>query len=153
MNKREPADKIDMTSPESGPGWQKRRSDAAAQYFEGPSMTEQSHKDACDINVLMRSYEKDGTIPRGADGQPFFGDFSEVKDFHSAQIALIEAETAFMSLPARLRSEFDNDPGKLLQFMEDPKNKDRAIELGLIDKPSPSPAVPAPPVTTPEKGA
>lgn len=136
----------DRTSPESGDGWQRRRSDANVTILDPVSLTEQSHRDSCDINIILAKYEKSGVIPLGKDGQPFFGDFSEVPDFHSAQLAILEAEQSFMQLPAKLRSRFDNDPGKLLAFLEDPANKDEAISLGLINKPAAS----VPPAPTPE---
>lgn len=40
-----------------------------------------------------------------------------------------------MELPATLRREFDNDPVKLLAFLQDENNRDRAIQLGLVNAP------------------
>ena len=38
-----------------------------------------------------------------------------------------------MALPAKIRARFDHDPNALLQFLNDPINRDEAIEIGLID--------------------
>lgn len=114
------------------PGWERDRSDRSAFVCTGPSMTEQSHKDSCDINVLMARYEKMGDIPLGRDGQPFFGDFTNASDFHAMQNKVIETQASFDMLPADLRKKFDHDPGKLLDFISDPSNLKDAINLGLL---------------------
>lgn len=148
---------------DTAPGWQRRRSDASKQYFDGDSdpldprstgsgisLTEQSHVASCDINTIMSRYEKQGVVPSGPDGQPFFGDFSNVPDFHTAQNALIQAENSFNQLPAKLRKRFDNDPGELLKFLADKNNRKEAIELGLIiEAPAPVQDGPAPTAAPP----
>lgn len=50
-----------------------------------------------------------------------------------------------MDLPAKVRSRFENDPQKFLEFCSDPKNRDEAVSLGLImsapaSAPDPDPA-------------
>ena len=40
---------------------------------------------------------------------------------------------AFDDLPAKVRREFDNDPFKFLEFVEDPENVERMAELGLVN--------------------
>ena len=42
------------------------------------------------------------------------------------------AEEQFGALPANVRREFDNDPGKMLEFIQDPDNYERGVELGLF---------------------
>jgi phage internal scaffolding protein len=59
---------------------------------------------------------------------------------------IMEAQNRFMELPAKVRKEFDNDPGAFLAFLENPNNYDRAIELGLIER---QPAPPNPQRDTP----
>lgn len=107
------------------------------------SMTKQSFVDDCDINTIMRRYEATGAFPdhmnqRAGRGQ--FGDFSAVADFQSALNTVIEAEAMFADLPARVRDRFGNDPEQLLRFVQDDKNRDEAIELGLVPPPAPVPA-------------
>jgi phage internal scaffolding protein len=46
---------------------------------------------------------------------------------------LIEAQNAFKTLPASIRAEFNNDPAQVIDFLNDPANRDKAIEIGLID--------------------
>lgn len=93
--------------------------------------TVQSDADDADINKLAVRF---GLVqpPLGAADPAFYGDFSEITDFHSAASAIREAEQSFESLPSYLRDRFDNAPYKLLEFIEDPKNALEAAELGLL---------------------
>lgn len=38
----------------------------------------------------------------------------------------------FEALPSQLRLRFENDPGKLLAYLDDPKNRPEAVRLGLV---------------------
>ena len=104
--------------------------------FTEPSMTEQHFKDECDINYIVQQYQQTGVMPQG-DRQPLFGDFEQFPtDLQSSMAMYDDAQERFMQLDARLRKEFDNDPAKLLAFLQEEKNHDRAIELGLIERPA-----------------
>lgn len=109
--------------------------------FEGQSLTQQHFRDECDVNNIMRKYQKTGILvdplKAGRGGRPIFGDFSDVQDFHAAQTAIVEAQAAFMSLSSTIRKKFHNDPGELIDFLENEDNRDEAVKLGLIDKPVP----------------
>lgn len=107
-----------------------------------PTKTQQQFKDEADINHIMRKY--------GADPVAFnaltrkggvYADFSEIKDYHGMLQEVADAQDAFASLPADLRSRFENDPGKLISFLQNPKNYDEGVELGLFEakKPTTSP--------------
>lgn len=103
--------------------------------FTEPSMTEQHFKDECDINTIVSQYQQTGVLPCG-NREPLFGDFAEFpQDLQSSQKYFDDAQERFMQLDAKIRKEFDNDPVKLLQFIADSNNRERAIELGLIDRP------------------
>lgn len=112
--------------------------------FTEPSMTEQHFKQECDVNYIVQQYQTTGVLPQG-NREPLFGDFAEFPTDLQASMAMYdEAQTRFMELDASLRKEFDNDPAKLLAFLHDEKNRDKAIELGLIERPAPvNPVVPS----------
>ena len=95
-----------------------------------PSLTVQDQAEACDINSMLERYEKTGVITT-MQTLPFDGDFTRIPDFQTALNAVMSAQAMFDSLPAKVRREFDNDPAKFLDFMDDPANADRIIELGL----------------------
>lgn len=102
--------------------------------FDEPSMAQQHFKDECDVNNILRKYESTGLITHVANGTPSYGDFSSVLEFQQAQNILIEAQDAFEALPASLRKRFDNDPAVMLEFIENPDNREEAENLGLVVK-------------------
>lgn len=103
--------------------------------FELPTRTQQHFKDECDINNLMERYVKTGTMPQiVADFQ--YGDYTEVPDYRQSIEFIMHAQDQFDQLPAKIRKEFNNNPAELLDFLNDPANKDEAIRLGLIERPT-----------------
>jgi len=96
--------------------------------------TEQQHENECNINTIMRKMHAQGIIPHYETGGNF-GDFTSIDDFQTAQNRIIAANNDFMALPAELRAKFDNDPGQLLQFLENPDNREACQEMGLLAPP------------------
>lgn len=105
--------------------------------FKEPTMTVQSEKDNCDINVIMNRYATCGTpLPYRTDGvQPVYADVSELGDYMENFQRCKQAEEMFNNLPSALRKELDNNPANLLPFIQDEKNKERCYEYGLLNKP------------------
>lgn len=105
--------------------------------FKEPTMTVQSEKDNCDINVIMNRYATCGTpLPYRTDGvQPVYADVSELGDYMENYQRCKQAEEMFNNLPSALRKELDNNPANLLPFIQDEKNKERCYEYGLLNKP------------------
>jgi len=95
--------------------------------------TQQHHKEECDINVILKKFGKTGVMPINT-SEALYPDFSEAVDYHTALNQIIAAESEFDRLPSHLRKHFDNDPSKLVYFMQDKNNYDQAVELGLIEK-------------------
>lgn len=108
------------------------------------SATKQSFAEDADINTIVRRFGLTGELPDNI-VQPQFGDYEGVTDYHTAMNAVRKAAESFMELPAYVRSEFDNDPQKYLEFFADEKNRDRAVELGLVKAAAPSSEVPKSP--------
>jgi phage internal scaffolding protein len=106
-------------------------SNASGLVCEEPTRAQQHHKDECDINVILERFGKTGQLPVNAISGTY-GDFSGVHDYHTALNTLIAAESEFDGLPANIRKQFGNEPANLIEFLNDPKNKDQAIELGLV---------------------
>lgn len=101
--------------------------------FTEDSKTQQNFQDECDINKIIERFTKTGTLPQIVSGFEF-ADVSDVPSYQEALNYLNEAQAQFMELPAKIRKEFDNDPGQLLSFLENPNNYERAIELGLVER-------------------
>lgn len=97
----------------------------------GKSLTQQHFRDQCNINNIVRRAQNAGRLPE-AGGNPQYLDVSNIPDFQSAQNAVISAYNLFNQLNSKIRTRFDNDPGKMLAFVKDPVNLDEAIKLGIV---------------------
>lgn len=129
-------------------------SDSIVDCSVEPSKTVQSEKDACDINIIVSRAETSGFAAWTDMRSPEWGlDVSEVSDYHSALNFVQAAGEQFMQLPAKIRSRFDNDPGKFLAFVEDPENFDEGCALGIWKKPDEETSTPAEPLAKPRPGA
>lgn len=95
---------------------------------------QQQFKEECDINEIVRRFGLTGQMP-DAVGIPLSGDFTEASDFQTAMQLVRQAEEQFLLLPADVRAQFGNDPGRVIAFLEDEANREKAIELGLVNKP------------------
>lgn len=101
-------------------------------FCKDASLTQQCFKDECDINNIMARWVKDGLTTHVNRYQGRYEDVSTAEDYHTSLNRVIAAQEAFESLPATIRSKFENDTGKFLEFVGDPTNKDAMAELGLL---------------------
>jgi len=102
-----------------------------------PSKTQQQFKDMCDVNKIIAKFKKTGQITHISSSSGQYMDISNKPDYLTAMNTIVQAQQSFMQLPAKLRKRFDNDPAQLLEFVHDEKNRQEAIDLGLVPKPSP----------------
>lgn len=116
----------------------------------GETKTKESFQDACDINQIMKKFENGDIISHTSSSPPFYGDFSGAEDYHTTQNRIADANAGFMTLPAKIRDQFDNDAGKLLDFMSNPDNREECEKLGILDPLPPGPKDPNPPPQEPE---
>lgn len=100
---------------------------------EEPSLAQQHFKDECDINNILRQFNITGLLPESP-LSPRYGDFSGISDYHTALNRVIAAQDEFEALPAQIRARFDNDPAKLIEFLDNEANRPVAEELGLVEK-------------------
>lgn len=101
--------------------------------FSQPTLTQQHSKDETDINKIMARYIKTGVIDHLAKYQPQYTDNNAI-DYHESQNIIIKANDMFGDLPSSIRREFDNDPAKFLDYVQDPENHENLENLG---KPKP----------------
>lgn len=109
----------------------KRHPDAIVCLDE--SLTKQSFAEECDINEILR---------RAANGQDLsatlntrvaqYGDFTNIPDFRESLDLVNRANAAFMQFDWQLRERFANDPARLMDFLNDDKNLDEAVKLGIV---------------------
>lgn len=111
-----------------------------------PSLTRQEFAEECDINFLMKRFEKTGELPpmQAAGRYLDISEFGDM-DLQRALNVLNDAEMAFASLPPEVRREFDNDGFKFVQYVEaagaDPEKAERLRAWGLA-KPAEQPPKP-----------
>lgn len=104
----------------------------------GHSRTKQEFAHECDLNnKIARVLKGDPSV---ATRSGFYADVSGLEDYQSCLNKVMAAEDLFMALPAKVRKRFANDPQAMIDFVGDSRNRSEAIDLGLIDAPSPSPA-------------
>lgn len=99
-------------------------------------LTQQSDKEKSNINNMLKKYIRTGVISRVKNFEAKYGDVTGI-DFRQAMELIVGARESFYELPSDVRKRFDNNPEKLLTFMEDPNNREEAIRLGLIHKDTP----------------
>jgi len=95
------------------------------------TMAQQQFKDECDINTIVERFGITGELPQNLK-TPSTNDFWEISNYQEALNQVNAGREAFMQMPAKIRTEFDNDPGRFLEFVHDPDNRARAEKLGLI---------------------
>lgn len=96
-----------------------------------PSRTKQSFSNECNVNIIMKKYSKTGLVAHIAKHQGSYGDLTNSADYHQSMNSLLEADSAFASLPSEIRNEFHNNPAEFLDFAQDPENSHKLIEMGL----------------------
>jgi len=99
-----------------------------------PTRTQQQFAEECDVNNIVKKYERTGEFTHVSKKIGRYMDLSEIPDYQTMIHQIHEAEDAFMQLPAKTRLRFNNDPGQLMSFLKDPTNYDEGVKLGLLDK-------------------
>ena len=100
----------------------------------GESKTEQSHKDSCDINLIVAGALHNPAQLLDKSLKPdVFADFSETLSFSEMANKVCEAKSAFEDLSSDVRSRFKNDPSNLIDFVMDVDNALEAHEMGLLE--------------------
>lgn len=99
-----------------------------------PTRAQQHFKYETDINrIVQRAIAtRDDSIFTPTQRAQFY-DCSIYSDYQSALETLADVEDDFSTLPSAVRKQFGNDPDKYVQFMSNPNNLAKAIELGLLE--------------------
>lgn len=105
------------------------------------SMTKQSCKDECDINKILKQYQRTGIITHISQQEARYVDLPSNVDYQFSMNTIMEAQDAFASLPAVVRDYFGNDPEKFLAAFGDPKMRPQLKDWGLLkpERPGPDP--------------
>ncbi|AXL14580.1 internal scaffolding protein [Microviridae sp.] len=108
----------------------RQRTPVRIDFSECEVLTEQHHKEECDIINIVKKYDK-----LGMDFEMFTAencmDITDAPTYLEMQNKIAQANHIFEELPARLRLEFQNSTQNFLEFMSNPENSSRIEELGL----------------------
>lgn len=103
----------------------------------------QEFADQCDINRIVRQFDRDGVITHLREDKPQWLDVTQVPDYRTAMTQVAAAEQYFMQLPAKVREKFRNDPAELMDCLADPSKRSMLEELELVPKLEEEPPPPA----------
>lgn len=120
-----------------------KASDEAGISCPEQTLTQQHMKDECDINVLVDRFVVTGEVPQ-LNMPPLQGDFSEIPTYQEALNLMRAADLAFMALPAKIRNQFENDPGQFVEFCSQEANRPDLQRWGLLKEVEPPPPPNAP---------
>lgn len=109
----------------------------AGMVFGEKGRTKQAMKAECDINLIVASYKRTGTVAHMRRTVADYG-FAPAVTLQEALDSLHVAESLFMELPAKVRKRFNNDAGSFLAFVQDPANLDEMVELGIAERKAPA---------------
>jgi len=102
-------------------------------YTNKPSRTQQQFADQCDINNIIKKYKQTGELTHTARKQGVYADVSQISDYYTSLNEINSAKEAFGTLSSQIRLRFNNDPGQLLAFMQDPNNFEEGVKLGIYE--------------------
>lgn len=114
----------------------------SSNFAPGPSRTRQSEKANCDINVIVSRFMKTGQVSHLQQRQRMYADVSEIGDYRKCLERVEYVDRVFRTLPAKTRERFGHSPDNFLMFLQDGRNIDEAIALGIV----PDPEAAKPPV-------
>lgn len=96
-----------------------------------PGKTIQTFKNECDINRVLDRAKAGAGLSHLLNHQGSYGDFSawDENTHENMQNELARANGIFYDLPSEIRLEFNNNPGRFFQFVNDPANSERLPEI------------------------
>jgi hypothetical protein len=96
----------------------------------GETKTEQAHKKQCDMNHILRNYQKTGLIQHAKKYEGTYDDIT-VQDFQEAMFKVQNAMNMYEELPSNIRERF-NGPEAFIAFTNDPANAPEMQRMGIL---------------------
>lgn len=95
-----------------------------------PTKTQQQFAEEVDINTIVERFGLTGELPQNL-RVPLTDEFVETMDYQTSLNKIIEADEAFMRMPAAIRADFQNDSAKFVDFVSNPANVEQCRKWGL----------------------
>jgi len=97
----------------------------------GESMTQQSLKDECDINIIVKRHAQTGNISHLNPKAPLYIDCTKVTDLQGAILLQEEALDNFATLPSAVRKACNNDPVEFMDMIHTVDGTEELAQAGL----------------------
>lgn len=98
--------------------------------FEGESKTQTQFGEDHKTDVMIKKFLKTGRI--SVQNGPLMAGMDGAS-YHENMNRLVDIEQAFMKVPSEIRDKFQNDPGHFMDFVNDEKNYDECVKLGILE--------------------
>lgn len=99
-----------------------------------PSLTDPQWSEESDINYIMQKFQKTGQLTWLSKNQGVYADVSEIPNLLDASIIVRDSQLKFDALPAEVREKFKNNPQNMIDYLQEPRNYEEAVQLGLLSK-------------------
>jgi hypothetical protein len=97
----------------------------------GPGQTEQAHKQECDMNYILRDYQRTGLLKHAKKYEGSYDDVSDI-DYERSMMIVADVNSMFEGLPSSERKRFDNNPAKFLAYAQNEVNRKELEERGIL---------------------
>lgn len=112
--------------------------DVSLSFKGDPGLTEQSHKELCDIEYIINRHIGAGnTLVVPPEAREVFQDFTMIPDYQECLNIVDSIDQTFATLPAKVRGAFDHRPALLMDALNDPTQWDRLVSLGILEAKKP----------------
>ena len=104
---------------------------SALSFDPDTSMTDQDFVEESSIQNIISRYMKTGSLGKTLEN-PVYGDFTSGHDYRTLIDTIREVDSDFAQLPSDIRAEFGNDASNMVDFITNPENAQKAVEMGLL---------------------
>lgn len=108
-------------------------------FAKGPSGKSPTRQDASmglQTSEIVNAHRPGMPIasPLGIGGAPRMPRFMDMPadSFHEMMNKVADVQSAFASLPARLKGKFGNNPYQMMRWVQNPDNRKEALKMGLV---------------------
>lgn len=98
----------------------------------GETITEQCHKNACDVNNILEKYQRTGVLEHRNQHRGEYA-FVDPITFQECMETVARAQSMYEELPAHVRQKFTG-PGEFLNYVQNPANAPEMVKLGLAER-------------------
>lgn len=117
-----------------------------------PSRTDPQYLKKCNVNSILAQHARTGNMTHLTSKRGFYADVSGITNLSDSLMQVKKAQAEFFKVPAPIRAIFGNDMARFVDFVNDPSNLDKCIEMGLVPRLASSDKVGSPEKANETKG-